>query len=194
MTYELTVEARGVFTDLATKRRCLEQVVDGHPGQLRALRPPVFPADRCRSAPLRWLFDEPIGMVHTRDGAAAPSRIASVVIEMSGERRYRPVLAHPELPLPPAPALPTLDVLFGSYFHQEWRLRQDDPLEVVRDFRDDSDDVTLECAVRELTSLAASGSELTRRTAVRGLGSAFVPRPDGQLDRFLARATRLLTI
>ncbi len=193
MTYELTVEARGVFTDLATRRRCVEQVIAGHRGQ-RALGTPVFPADRCRSAPFRWLFDEPVGMVHTRDGASAPARIASVVVELSCERRSHVVIAHPELPLPPAPSLPVLEVLFGSYFHQEWRLRQDDPLEVVCDFQGDSDGATLERAVRELTSLAASGSELSRRAFVRGMGSAFVPRPEGQLDQFLAQAASLLAV
>jgi hypothetical protein len=193
MTSDRTVEARGLFTDLATEWRCVEQVIAGHGGWwARGSR--ALPAERRRSVPLRWLFDEPVGMVHTRDGASVPGRIASVVVEVSVEGRSRVVVAHPELPLPPAPSLPVLEVLFGSYFHQEWRLRQDDPLDVVAAFRGDSDDATLECAGRELATLAGSGSELTRRTFVRGLGSTFVPRPEGQLDEFLAHAARLLAV
>lgn len=187
MTYDLTVEARGTFSDELVRERCVEQVLAGHAGPLTRLRRATPRGKRRRMAPLRWLFEEAIGTVCGRDGGSAPARIASVIPEARDDTVHV-VLAHPELPLPPAPAMPAAELLFGSYLHEQWQEEHEHPLDAVRQLRDTLSADTRAATARELAVLLARGSELTRRTVVRGLGSAFVPRPDGQLDQFLAEA------
>jgi hypothetical protein len=98
--------------------------------------------------------------------------------------------------VPEPPPFQALSVLFAGWLHADWvddyPHGEWDPVEQVRRFAAAEPRETVEEAAAELATLRSSGTEDDHRCAVRGLCSFFLPRPPGQLDRFLAEAAQVL--
>ncbi len=178
MTWDMQATEAGSYPDVETANRCATAIIRAHEAEVRAF----MDSGRARCRPLRLDFDEPVGRVVTRDGDRFDSRHAVLLLHNAGGR---PLIfaTYPAQRVEPPSGWPELELLFGAYLHPDWLDDAEDPVEAVRTYDGDARD--------ELDRLLSTGTEDDRREIVRSLGSAFVPRPAGELDRFL-RAVREL--
>jgi hypothetical protein len=144
---------------------------------------------------MRMRFDRDVGLVAVRDGEPQRTRLAVVLLhDVGGEPLVYNSFPMEEVPEPPP--FDALSVLFAGWLHADWvddyAHGEWDPVEQVRRFARSEPRETVEDAAEQLAALRSSGTEDDRRRAVRGLCSYFLPRPPGQLDRFLEEAAQVL--
>jgi hypothetical protein len=144
---------------------------------------------------MRMRFDREVGLVAVRDGEPQRTRLAVVLLhDVGGEPLVYSSFPMEEVPAPPP--FDALSVLFAGWLHADWvddyPHGEWDPVEQVRRFAAAEPRETVEEAAEQLRVLRSSGSEDDRRRAIRGLCSYFLPRPPGQLDRFLAETAEVL--
>lgn len=192
MTYDVTLPSAGSFPDLATANDVTATIVRAHAEELTAFFARSRMGTIRRMRPLRRSFDESVGTVALRSGETLEAHRAVVLVH-DVEGGALVFATFPEEELAQAPfAAPALEVLFGAYLHADWPDEHDGPLAAVRLFMAAEDDEVAAAARQQLAQLASWGDEKARREAARAFGSYFVPRPPGQLDRFLAEAAQAL--
>lgn len=187
IVWDMTLIGAGSYPDLIAAEACVNVIFRAHADEIVAF----CEGPRKRMRPLRAAFDDEVGEVATRDEVVVQPHTATVLVHNDGG--FPLVFTScPEEPRPSALDLPMLDVLFGAYLHPDWIDDHDSPLDVLAAFVAENPPGDRLAAVAELEQLAATGTEDHRRTAMLALGSYFVPRPAGQVDRFLALATSYL--
>ena len=190
--YDTTPLWASSFPDAATADRRATAVLQAHGDRVRTVFSTSRPGITRRLAPLRHDLDEPVGIVVDREGRQGETRTAVVLLHDIGGGAHV-FSCHPAPTLPPLPEMPALAVLFGAYLHPDWLDEHPGahPLAPVGLFAL-TEPGLVPAAMAELEQLSATRDEQQRGGAVVTLGSAFVPRPPGQLDRFLAEARAFL--
>lgn len=190
--YDTTPLWASSFPDRATAERCATAVLQAHGDRVRAVFADSQPGVTRRLAPLQHELDQPVGTVVDRDGRHIRTRTAVVLLhDVGGGAQV--FSCHPAPAGPPTSGMPTLAVLFGAYLHPDWLDEHlaGHPLAAVGLFAL-SEPGLVPAAMAELQQLTSTGDERQHRDVVTALGSAFVPRPPGQLDQFLAEARAFL--
>lgn len=190
--YDTTPLWASSFPDLATADRCATAVLQAHGDRVRAAFADSRPGVTRRLAPLRHELDDPVGTVVDRDERQSATRTAVVLLhDVGGGAQV--FSCHPAPAVPQPPDLPTLAVLLGGYLHPDWLDEHPagHPLAAVGLFAL-TEPGLVPAAIAELQQLAETGDERQHRDVVTALGSAFVPRPSGQLDQFLSEARAFL--
>lgn len=183
--WDLRLYGASSFPDEDTYRACYSAIVIDNKDTVVAW----LDTDAPRCVPLRTTFDHVVGFVVDRDGEREV-RGATLVLVRDDQGTPQVHTCHPEPPLPPAPDLPGLELLLGSWFHADWvDDGYDGPESVISEFF--ASNAGRFAIGDEIAVLRGLPDEAARRSAVRGLGSYFVPEPPGQVDALLDWVERL---
>lgn len=193
--YDVSLPSAGSFDSVQVAEAVVDAVLKSYADNVRAFFARAAPGVTRRLPPLRMRFDREVGLVAVRDGRHHRTRLAVVLLhDVEGEPLVYNSFPMEEVAEPPP--FEALSVLFAGWLHADWvddyPAGEWDPVEQVRRFAANEPHETVEQAAAELQALREAGTEDDRRVAVRGLCSYFLPRPPGQLDRFLAEAADVL--
>lgn len=193
--YDVTLASAGSFDNLPVAEAAVEGVLEGYADRLRETFADSRPGVTRRLPPLRCRYDQEVGLVAVRDGDPVRTRTAVVLLHDVGGQSHV-FSAYPMEDVPPPPPFDALGVLFGGWLHADWVDDYPDgacdPVEQVRRFAASEPVDVVEQAAYELEVVRGTGTEADRRRAVRGMCSFFLPRPEGQLDAFLAEAAQVI--
>lgn len=187
LPWDVTLIGAGSYPDVPAAEAVVNVIFRANVDEIAAF----CESPRKRMRPLRAQFDYDVGNLVNRDDVMIYPRTATLLVHNDGGY---PLIFNscPEEPRPTAPQLPTLEVLFGAYFHPDWIDDHDSPHDVLLAFVAENPGSHRRFAVEELRTLSALPSEDDRRSAMLGLGSYFVPRPPGQVDAFISQAVAFL--
>lgn len=193
--YDVTLPSAGSFDNLPIAEAAVEGVLEGYADRLRETFADSRPGVTRRLPPLRCRYDQEVGLVAVRDGDPVRTRMAIVLLhDVGGESHV--FSAYPMEEVPEPPPFDALGVLFGGWLHADWVDDYPDgacdPVEQVRRFAASEPVDVVEQAAYELEVVRGTGTEADRARAVRGMCSFFLPRPEGQLDAFLAEAAQVI--
>lgn len=194
--YDISLPSAGSFASQEVAEAVVEAVLKAYGDRIRRSFARSTSGVTRRLPPMRMRFDKEVGLVAVRDGQDHRTRRAVVLLhDVEGEPLVFNSFPMEEVPDPPQ--FEALSVLFGGWLHADWvdEFPADarDPVEQVRRFAANEPRETVKQAAAQLEALRSSGTEDDRRQAVRGLCSYFLPRPPGQLDRFLEEAAQVLS-
>lgn len=193
--YDVTRPSAGRFSSQAVADAVYKSIAERYADRIDAFMESAQPGVDRRLPPMRMRFDRQVGVVALRDGGDLQTRLAVLLVrDRGGEAHATDLFPMEEVPEPPR--FEALSVLFAGWLHPDWEGEhpefRPDPVEQVRRFAASEPRQTVETAALELSALRAAGSEEDRKRAVRGLCSFFLPRPEGQLDAFLAEAAGVI--
>ena len=193
--YDISLPSAGSFDNLPIAEAVVEGVLEGYADRLRETFADSRSGVTRRLPPLRTRFDQEVGLVAVRDGEPVRTRTAVVLLhDRGGEAHVFNSFPMEEVPAPPP--FDALGVLFGAWLHADWvddyPRGERDPVEQVRRFATSEPVDVVEQAAYELEVVRSTGTEQDRRRAIRGMCSFFLPRPEGQVDAFLAEAAQVL--
>lgn len=193
--WDITLPSAGSFDTQQVAEAVVEAALRRYGDRVRAFFDDAAPGVTRRLPPMRMRFDKEVGLVAVRDGQNHRTRLAVVLLhDVGGEPLV--VNAFPMEEVPEPPRFEALSILMGGWLHADWVDEHPadarDPVEQVRRFATTEPRETVEQAAEQLDALRSTGTEDDRRRAVRGLCSYFLPRPAGQLDRFLVEAAQVL--
>ncbi len=193
--YDVSLPSAGSFDNEPVATAVVEAALEAYGDRMRTSFEDSVPGVTRRLQPMRVRFDQTVGVVALRDGGDLRTRLAVVLVHDVGGKAHV-FNAFPMEEVPEPPQFKSLSVLCGGWLHADWvddypRGRWD-PVEQVRRFATTEPPEVVEQAAVELAAVRATGTEDDRRRAIRGLCSYFLPRPAGQLDRFLSEVAEVL--
>ena len=182
---ELLVAAAS-FPDEAVAEACADAIFQANVDEITAF----VAGPRTRLRPLRMHFEMSLGLMETRDGSADPRTGVMLVHNDDGA----PLVynTYPDMDRQVRAEWPALEHFFGAYFHADWIDEEPSATDAVRTFVRESPAEDIAAVLVELRLLQQTGDESERRQLMFDQGSFFVPRPDGEVDEFLAEAIEVL--